>query len=76
MLQLPLPYVDANGLCVCLGRLPDAKRGVDHIRDVFYRIGFNDRDIVALSGAHSLGRCHKERSRFDGPWTYHTYKIH
>jgi len=24
---------------------------------------------VALSGAHALGRCHADRSGFDGPWT-------
>jgi catalase (peroxidase I) len=24
---------------------------------------------VALSGAHTLGRCHTDRSGFDGPWT-------
>jgi peroxiredoxin len=23
---------------------------------------------VALSGAHNLGRCHADRSGFDGPW--------
>ncbi|TPX34090.1 hypothetical protein SmJEL517_g03163 [Synchytrium microbalum] len=51
------------------GRLPDATQGAQHLRDVFYRMGFNDREIVALSGAHALGRCHKERSGFDGPWT-------
>lgn len=51
------------------GRLPDAKRGPDHLREVFYRMGFTDRDIVALSGGHTLGRCHKERSGFEGAWT-------
>ncbi|KAJ3266798.1 hypothetical protein HDU77_010179 [Chytriomyces hyalinus] len=51
------------------GRLPDASQGAPHIRDVFYRMGFNDRDIVALSGAHSLGRCHTDRSGYSGPWT-------
>jgi hypothetical protein len=76
------------------------------LRDVFYRMGFNDQEIVALSGmilppfstfdssvpyfislfisvissfrivrffsrvgAHTLGRCHRVRSGFDGPWT-------
>ncbi len=52
------------------GRLPDAAQGAQHIRDIFYRMGFNDREIVALCGAHSLGRCHKDRSGFEGPWTY------
>lgn len=52
------------------GRLPNASLGAEHIRDVFYRMGFNDQEIVALSGAHSLGRCHTDRSGFEGPWTY------
>ena len=32
-------------------------------------MGFTDQEIVALSGAHSLGRCHPDRSGFKGPWT-------
>lgn len=28
--------------------------GVDHLRDVFGRMGLNDKDIVALSGGHTL----------------------
>jgi cytochrome c peroxidase len=31
-------------------------------------MGFNNQEIVALTGAHVLGRCHKDRSGFDGPW--------
>ncbi|KAJ3363752.1 cytochrome c peroxidase [Allomyces arbusculus] len=52
------------------GRLPDAAQGASHVRDVFYRMGFNDREIVALLGAHSIGRCHTDRSGYEGPWTY------
>lgn len=51
------------------GRLPDAKQGYEHLRDIFYRMGFVDREIVALSGAHALGRAHADRSGFDGAWT-------
>jgi hypothetical protein len=51
------------------GRLPDATQGAEHLRQVFYRMGFNDQEIVALSGAHTLGSCHSVRSGFDGPWT-------
>jgi len=52
------------------GRLPDAAKNSSHIRDVFYRMGFTDREIVALvGGGHAIGRCHKDRSGFDGPWT-------
>jgi cytochrome c peroxidase len=32
-------------------------------------MGFNDQEIVALSGAHCIGRCHTDRSGFHGPWT-------
>ena len=55
--------------CTPDGRLPDAAQGAQHLRDIFYRMGFNDQEIVALSGAHVLGRCHTTRSGYDGPWT-------
>lgn len=56
------------------GRLPNADMGNDvataqHLRDIFYRMGFNDREIVALSGAHAVGRCHEDASGYSGPWT-------
>ena len=57
------------------GRLPAADLGTPAktaagLRDgVFYRMGFNDQDIVVLSGAHALGRCHPDASGYDGPWT-------
>ena len=46
------------------GRLPSADSGpagadpsdADHLRTIFGRMGFNDQEIVALSGAHALGR--------------------
>lgn len=52
------------------GRLPDASKTHDHLREIFYRMGFNDQEIVALSGAHALGRCHDDRSGFTGPWQF------
>ncbi|RHY32313.1 hypothetical protein DYB32_002665 [Aphanomyces invadans] len=60
--------------CTPDGRLPDADKGskpntINHIREVFYRMGFNDREIVALVGAHAVGRCYPSRSGFSGPWT-------
>ena len=33
-----------------------------HIRTCFYRMGFNNRDIVALCGAHTIGRAFEDRS--------------
>ena len=56
--------------CTPDGRLPDASKEQNHIRAIFGRMGFNDREMVALSGAHALGRCHTDRSGFDGPWTF------
>lgn len=56
--------------CPPNGRLPDASKDRKHVRDVFYRMGFNDREIVALiGGGHALGKCHKDRSGYEGPWT-------
>lgn len=56
------------------GRLPAADMGcplktATHLRDIFGRMGFSDKEIVALSGAHGLGACHTERSGYWGPWT-------
>ncbi|KAI4867861.1 heme peroxidase [Hypoxylon rubiginosum] len=56
--------------CTPDGRLPDGAKASNHLRDIFYRMGFNDQEIVALAGAHALGRCHTDRSGFDGPWTF------
>ncbi|KAJ8766949.1 hypothetical protein K2173_012424 [Erythroxylum novogranatense] len=57
------------------GRLPDAKLDSSHLKDIFYRMGLSDKDIVALSGGHTLGRAHPERSGFDGPWTTEPLKF-
>jgi len=50
--------------------LPDAKApfgcgaqdAPTHLRNIFHRMGFDDEGIVALSGAHTLGRAFAERS--------------
>ncbi|KAL1934319.1 hypothetical protein VTP01DRAFT_6501 [Rhizomucor pusillus] len=56
--------------CPPVGRLPDGALGKDHVLDVFVgRLGFTVQETVALIGAHTVGRCHKDRSGFDGPWT-------
>lgn len=53
------------------GRLPDAAKGAQHIRDLFVdRMGFTEGETVALIGAHALGRCHRQYSGYDGPWTF------
>jgi cytochrome c peroxidase len=55
--------------CPADGRLPDASQGNVHTRSIFQRMGFTDRETVALIGAHALGRCHTDRSGYSGPWT-------
>jgi len=62
---------DAAGREACPpdGRLPDASQGAEHLREIFWRMGMNDQEIVALNGAHTFGRCHIDRSGYLGPWT-------
>ncbi|CBI17342.3 unnamed protein product, partial [Vitis vinifera] len=57
------------------GLLPDANKGADHLRSVFNRMGLEDKDIVALSGGHTLGGAHKQVSGFDGKWTEEPWKF-
>lgn len=46
--------------CAPDGRFPNATKGAARLREIFGRMGFNDQEIVALSGAHALGRCHTD----------------
>ena len=55
------------------GPFPDkAENPAGHLRNVFYRMGLNDQDIVVLSGAHTLGRARPERSGFGKESTKYT----
>ncbi|DAZ92793.1 TPA: hypothetical protein N0F65_009348 [Lagenidium giganteum] len=72
--RLGRPDAKSGKECTPDDRLPNADMGskpktISHVRDVFYRMGFNDRDIVALIGAHAIGRCYPSRSGYSGPWT-------
>ena len=72
--RIPMRYgrIDtaSEAQCPAAGNLPDAMApfgdgspdAATHLRRVFYRMGLNDEAIVALSGAHTLGRAWKERS--------------
>jgi L-ascorbate peroxidase len=55
---LPDPIPGSNGKFPCGATTPAA-----HLRNVFTKkMGFTDQEIVALSGAHTIGRAYKERS--------------
>lgn len=43
-----------------------------HLKNVFYRMGLGDMEIVALSGAHTLGRVNPKRSGFGKESTKYT----
>ena len=44
------------------GRVGSTRKTMRHLREVFGRMGFSDQELVALSGAHNLGKCHYEDS--------------
>ncbi|CAD6268196.1 unnamed protein product [Miscanthus lutarioriparius] len=76
--KIPMIYgrvdVIAPEQCPPEGRLPAAgpPSPAEHLREVFYRMGLNDKEIVALSGAHTLGRARPERSGWGKPETKYT----
>jgi len=50
--------------------------GPTAIRKAFYRMGLNDREILALiGGGHSIGTKHLDRSGYSGSWTLHPNKF-
>ncbi|CDO92389.1 unnamed protein product [Kluyveromyces dobzhanskii CBS 2104] len=50
------------------GRLPDASKDANYVRCFYHRLNFQDREVVALLGAHALGKTHLKNSGFEGPW--------
>ncbi|KAA8538444.1 hypothetical protein F0562_028010 [Nyssa sinensis] len=76
--KLPMKYgrmdVSEPDQCPEEGRLPDAgpPSPAAHLREVFYRMGLSNKEIVALSGAHTLGRSRPERSGWGKPETKYT----
>merc|ERR1712151_367590 len=83
---IPMKYGRVDGNPTDLQPAPFGLPGVcfdedpaKHLRYVFYKYGMDDKDIVALSGAHTLGRAFADRSGTvkegsAGPYTKYTDK--
>ncbi|KAL7544207.1 hypothetical protein ACHAWF_007586, partial [Thalassiosira exigua] len=70
------PHLDDNNVGQSLdatGKVQGWEGLCAHVRDeVFCRMGFDDREIVALlCGGHVYGRCHPAFSGYAGPWVEH-----
>lgn len=50
------------------GRLPEPTGDATYVRNYYNRFGFDDQEVVALLGAHILGKTHLKNSGFEGPW--------
>ena len=69
---LTLPFVSGRvdaATCNDAGRLPGAGLTWAQSAAFFGRVGLSVVDIVALFGAHALGRAEFQNSGFDGGWT-------
>lgn len=53
-------------------RLPDPSKP-EMMTQVFHRMGFNDQQIVAIMGRHTLGGAKMETSGYQGRWTQNPY---
>eukprot|EP01024_Parvocaulis_polyphysoides_P018770 TRINITY_DN1834_c0_g1_i7.p2 TRINITY_DN1834_c0_g1~~TRINITY_DN1834_c0_g1_i7.p2 ORF type:complete len:282 (+),score=47.38 TRINITY_DN1834_c0_g1_i7:188-1033(+) len=72
--KIPMKYgrvdVESPEGCMTEGNLPDGNPPFhtgdaspeQHLRTIFHRMGLTDQDIVALSGAHTIGRAYPSRS--------------
>ena len=70
----PLRRIDASdATSTCRGpdrdKLPHAELSHQHTTAVFVdRMGFTQREVTALMGAHTLGRADADASGYDGVW--------
>ena len=57
------------------GLLPVPTGDAQYLRSVFARSGFSDLELVALAGAHTIGKASAETSGYTGSWTDHPFKF-
>lgn len=84
--KIPMKYGRVDGVPTELQPPPFGLPGVcfdedpvAHLKYVFYKYDMDDKDIVTLSGAHTLGRAYKDRSgtvaeASTGPFTKYTVR--
>ena len=70
-LHLPFRYGRKDSAtCNDAGALPPASFSWTNIQGLFGgRFGMNTKEIVAIMGGHSVGRCEAANSGFEGGWT-------
>jgi len=64
----PGPELNHPDPHVNLDATPTHNQTMAHARALFTRMGFTDREAVALIGAHGVGSCHPQVSGYVGPW--------
>ena len=59
---------DLNAPSTCPMHVKE-KATIDHVRSIFSRMGFSDKETVCLIiFGHQYGRCHLENSGYEHPW--------
>ena len=56
---------------------PDPHGDLEHVMEVFRDgMGMTERQVVAIIGAHTMGRASPQNSGFQGPWAPHANRFH
>ena len=50
-------------------RIPTGNSSLPTLLRTFHSLGLTPQEMVALIGAHSVGRCHIDRSGYEGQWS-------
>ncbi len=74
--RMDFPEGSGATSCPMAGRLPHVSSTPAQLRETFGRMGCDDRCIVALIGAHSVGSTHSEISGFPNmPWNDNPFEF-
>ena len=56
-------------------RIPSPRSSQSALHHSFSSLSLTSREMVAVTGAHSLGRCHRALSGYDGQWTHRPHRF-